>query len=97
MVLVPGARAAVFAVCRDRLAARSLALGEGLCNRGCSRVLRTGFERIGLSEIVSFTTVLNARSWAVMERLGMWRDEDFDYPAFPEGHRCAGTACSAAP
>jgi len=61
--------------------------GRGYATEAAVEVLRTGFERIGLSEIVSFTTVLNARSWAVMERLGMWRDEDFDYPAFPEGHR----------
>jgi RimJ/RimL family protein N-acetyltransferase len=32
--------------------------------------------------VVSFTTVANARSRAVMERLGMTRDpvEDFDHP-----------------
>ena len=37
---------------------------------------------LGLDEVVSFTTVANARSRAVMERLGMTRDpaEDFDHP-----------------
>ena len=37
---------------------------------------------LGLAEVVSFTTIANARSRAVMERLGMIRDpaEDFDHP-----------------
>jgi RimJ/RimL family protein N-acetyltransferase len=39
------------------------------------------------SEIVAFTTTVNARSQAVMERIGMTRDAggDFDHPALPEG------------
>lgn len=37
---------------------------------------------------VSFTAVGNARSRAVMRRLGMTHDpaEDFDHPRIPEGH-----------
>jgi ribosomal-protein-alanine N-acetyltransferase len=40
------------------------------------------FGPLGLDEVVSFTTVANTRSRAVMERLGMTRDaaEDFDHP-----------------
>lgn len=47
-----------------------------------------GFERIGLEEIVSFTTPLNAPSVRVMERLGMTHDptDDFDHPNVPVGH-----------
>jgi ribosomal-protein-alanine N-acetyltransferase len=43
----------------------------------------------GLDEVVSFTSPDNARSWRVMERLGMTRDprDDFDHPNVPEGHR----------
>jgi ribosomal-protein-alanine N-acetyltransferase len=46
-----------------------------------------GFERLGLDEIVSFTTTTNERSQRVMQKLGMHRDpaEDFDHPALPEG------------
>jgi RimJ/RimL family protein N-acetyltransferase len=38
--------------------------------------------------VVSFTVPLNRRSRAVMERLGMSRDEagDFDHPRLPAGH-----------
>ena len=42
----------------------------------------------GSTEVVSFTSVTNVRSRAVMDRLGMARDpgDDFDHPALPEGH-----------
>ena len=60
--------------------------GRGLANEAARGALRIGFERLGLAEIVSFTSVLNHRSRAVMERIGM-RDagEDFDHPGVPEG------------
>jgi ribosomal-protein-alanine N-acetyltransferase len=47
-----------------------------------------GFERLGLAEIVSFTTVANTRSRRVMEKLGMRRatEDDFLHPMIPEGH-----------
>lgn len=40
-----------------------------------------------LAEIVSFTTVTNSRSRAVMERLGLIHDpaDDFDHPVVPVG------------
>jgi RimJ/RimL family protein N-acetyltransferase len=46
------------------------------------------FDALALSEVVSFTSVINLRSRAVMERLGMRRDpaDDFDHPRLPEGH-----------
>ena len=46
-----------------------------------------GFERIGLSEVVSFTAVGNLKSRAVMERIGMVNvNQDFEHPGVPEGH-----------
>jgi RimJ/RimL family protein N-acetyltransferase len=62
--------------------------GRGYAAEGASHALRVGFERLGLDEIVSFTALLNVRSRAVMERIGM-RDAraDFEHPAVPEGHR----------
>jgi len=60
--------------------------GKGYATEAAREVLRVGFERLSLDEIVSFTAVLNRRSWAVMERIGMKRHDDFDYPAFPDGH-----------
>ena len=45
------------------------------------------FDEAGLDEVVAFTTTVNTRSQAVMERIGMTRDAggDFDHPALPEG------------
>lgn len=61
--------------------------GRGYATEGARAVLTIGYEDIGLEEIVSFTSEVNRRSWAVMERIGMTRGPDFDYPAFDEGHR----------
>jgi RimJ/RimL family protein N-acetyltransferase len=65
------------------------AWGNGYATEASRAALAFGFERIGLAEVVSFTTVENRRSRAVMERLGMTHElaDDFDHPALPEGHR----------
>ena len=62
--------------------------GRGYASEGARAALAFGFERLALDEIVSFTALLNTRSRAVMERIGM-RDanEDFEHPALPPGHR----------
>lgn len=62
------------------------AWGHGYATEGAQACLRIGFERLALEEIVSFTTLANARSIAVMKRIGM-RDAhvNFDHPAVPEG------------
>jgi len=62
--------------------------GQGYATEGARLALVYGFHELGLDEIVSFTVAANARSWAVMERLGMQRDPagDFDHPLLPEGH-----------
>jgi RimJ/RimL family protein N-acetyltransferase len=62
--------------------------GHGYATEAARLALGHGFGAVRLSEVVSFTSVGNHRSRAVMERLGMRRDpaEDFDYPSFPEGH-----------
>lgn len=61
--------------------------GRGLASEGAREALCVGFTRLGLPEIVSFTTLLNKRSRAVMERIGMVDSgEDFDHPGLPEGH-----------
>jgi len=61
--------------------------GHGFASEGAQQVLKIGFERFALDEIVSFTSLVNRRSRAVMERIGM-RDsgEDFEHPALPVGH-----------
>src|SRR2546421_461682 len=52
------------------------------------RVMEFRFRELVLDEIVSFTTPANARSTAVMRRLGMMHSpaDDFDHPALPAGH-----------
>ena len=62
--------------------------GAGYASEAARAVLRFGFESLGLDEIVSFTVVANARSRAVMERIGMTHDaaDDVDHPALAEGH-----------
>jgi RimJ/RimL family protein N-acetyltransferase len=64
------------------------AWGRGYATEAAWAALRFGFVELDLDEIVSFTTVANVRSRAVMERLGMTRDpvDDFDHPSFPDGH-----------
>jgi RimJ/RimL family protein N-acetyltransferase len=58
------------------------AWGHGYATEAARAALRFGFEDLDLDEIVSFTTVANVRSRAVMERLGMTSDpaDDFDHP-----------------
>ena len=60
--------------------------GKGYATEGARASLQFAFEEIGLPEIVSFTAVVNRRSQAVMERLGMHRDSRlFEHPRCPEG------------
>lgn len=61
--------------------------GKGLATEAARAALRVGFEQLGFLEILSFASVQNVRSRAVMERLGM-RDSgtDFEHPAIPQGN-----------
>lgn len=59
--------------------------GKGYATEAAKGALRIGFEQLGLKEIVSFTMLKNARSRAVMERLGMQQEVDtFLHPMLPE-------------
>ena len=61
--------------------------GKGFASEAARGVLRVGFELFGLPEIVSFTTVHNLRSRALMARLGMREAKDsFEHPSIPPGH-----------
>ncbi len=61
--------------------------GNGYATEGGRAAIAFGFDELALDEIVSFTTVGNARSIRVMERLGMTHDaaDDFEHPALPHG------------
>ena len=61
--------------------------GQGFATEAARAVLRAGFQQIGLGEIVSFTTLLNLPSRAVMGRIGMIdAQQNFEHPGVPEGH-----------
>jgi RimJ/RimL family protein N-acetyltransferase len=61
--------------------------GHGYATEAAGVSLEHGFGPGGLDEIVAFTTTVNTRSQAEMERIGMTRDPDgdFDHPGVPEG------------
>jgi len=63
--------------------------GKGYATEAARAALDFGFKQIRLEEIVSFTVPDNIRSRRVMEKLGMTHNpaDDFDHPAFPQGHR----------
>jgi RimJ/RimL family protein N-acetyltransferase len=55
------------------------AWGRGYATEAARAVLRDGFDRLGLPEIVAFTTKQNTGSQRVMTRLGMRYDPDGDF------------------
>jgi RimJ/RimL family protein N-acetyltransferase len=61
--------------------------GRGYATEAARAVIDDGFGRLGLAEIVAFTTSANRNSRRVMERLGMTRNpaEDFGPSALPGG------------
>ena len=61
--------------------------GRGYATEAARAAMADGFDRLGLDEIVAMTSALNARSQAVMARLGMNRDpaDDFEHPRVAEG------------
>lgn len=63
--------------------------GKGYATEAAQAAVADGFERVGLTEIVSFTVPANIRSIRVMERIGMTHDptDDFEHPGLPEHHR----------
>ncbi|WP_053076723.1 GNAT family N-acetyltransferase [Caenimonas sp. SL110] len=60
--------------------------GNGYATEGAKASLAVGFGQLGLTEVVSFTSLTSLPSRAVMARIGMHdTGRDFDHPAVPEG------------
>lgn len=59
------------------------AWGHGYATEAARAALEVGLEQV--DSVVSFTAVVNERSWRVMERLGMVRESVFDHPRVPDG------------
>ncbi|MEM5501042.1 GNAT family N-acetyltransferase [Ahrensia kielensis] len=59
---------------------------QGYATEAASAFLEYGFEVLGLNEIMAFAVQGNAKSFAVMERIGMRLDEarEFDHPSIPD-------------
>ena len=76
------------------------AWGRGYATEAARLALAFGFAEAGLDEIVSFTSPENRRSIAVMERLGMRYDGEFEHPNVPQRpsptDTCAVPACPPA-
>jgi RimJ/RimL family protein N-acetyltransferase len=62
------------------------AWGHGYATEAAQAVARRALGPMELPELVSFTAAGNTRSRAVMERLGMRQDGEFDHPRLPAGH-----------
>jgi RimJ/RimL family protein N-acetyltransferase len=64
------------------------AWGCGYATEAATAALDFGFVKVGLDEVVSFTSCQSVRSRAVTQRLGMSRDpvDDFEHPSIPLGH-----------
>ncbi len=60
--------------------------GKGYATEAARAVLQVAFETVRLPEIVSFTSLPNLPSKAVMERIGMLQDGEFEHPHIPPGH-----------
>ena len=62
--------------------------GQGLATEGASAVIRYAFDKLGLTQLVAITAIVNAPSRRVMEKLGMRHDPslDFPHPDVPKGH-----------
>jgi len=54
--------------------------GRGYAREAAEAALVLAFERVGLSRIYAQTSQRNFASWRLMERLGMVRRADLDYP-----------------
>ena len=55
------------------------AWGKGYATEAAQAALRDFFARTGLAEVLSYTSADNARSQAVMERLGLRRQPSLDF------------------
>jgi RimJ/RimL family protein N-acetyltransferase len=58
--------------------------GRGLATEAATAALAHGLAQV--PRVVSFTALVNERSWRVMERIGMRREREFDHPREDLGH-----------
>jgi RimJ/RimL family protein N-acetyltransferase len=59
---------------------REDAWGKGYAKEAAVASLDAGFGQFGAQQIIALTVTGNTASWGLMQRLGMRRREDLDYP-----------------
>lgn len=57
--------------------------GLGYATEAAQSAIAFGFQHLQMEELVAFTAIANLKSRAVMERLGMRPDGEFDHPQVP--------------
>lgn len=62
------------------------AWGHGYATEAATAALADAFERLGLPLVLAYTAAENARSQAVMNRLGMERRADLDFASHYDGY-----------
>lgn len=74
---------------------RADAWGQGYSREAAAASLAWGWANLAAPRIAAITVAANARSWGLMERLGMKRrpDMDFAHPAFAAGHPLSAHIC----
>ena len=61
--------------------------GKGYATEAARESLRFAFEELDSNEVYSFTSVLNRKSWRVMQRLNMKNmNQNFAHPHLPKAH-----------
>lgn len=64
--------------------------GQGYATEAARAGLKFAFTKLALTEVVSFTAVINKRSQLIMQRIGMTNTQDnFYHPALNADHRLA--------
>mgnify|MGYP000856120950 CR=1 FL=1 len=64
--------------------------GQGYATEAARAALEFAFTELALTEVVSFTAVINKRSQLIMQRIGMTNTQDnFYHPALNADHRLA--------
>lgn len=64
--------------------------GLGIASEAARASLAHGFDVVGLPEVISLTVAANTPSRAVMERIGMHYDGEFDHPRAKPGDQWRG-------
>ena len=73
------------------------AWGQGYAPEAAKATLTDVFERVGLTEVLAYTAPTNARSIAVMTKLGMARQPQLDFTALYNGRSWSGLVWVARP